>query len=139
MSLLILSLASFLLSLLAVALIKQRFGQQLLDIPNDRSSHTQPTPRGGGLGFIIAFALTSAIAPCPPLSLWLVLLPLTIIGILDDRQGVPCRPALPGAASRRQYCCCCLRNSFPLPGSSFGIAGQIRRDRSHSNWDHRLY
>ena len=64
MSLLFLSLASFLLSLLAVVLIKQRFGQQLLDIPNDRSSHTQPTPRGGGLGFILAFALTSAIATC---------------------------------------------------------------------------
>ena len=93
---LILSLVSFLISLLTVALIKQRFSQQLLDIPNDRSSHTQPTPRGGGLGFIIAFAITSAISTAigipsiiPYLPLWFVLVPLTIIGILDDRQGVP--------------------------------------------------
>ena len=64
MSLLILSLASFLLSLLAVVLIKQRFSQQLLNIPNDCSSHIQPTPRGGGLGFIIAFSFTIAIATC---------------------------------------------------------------------------
>ena len=125
MSLLILSLASFLLSVLAVALIKQRFGQQLLDIPNDRSSHTQPTPRGGGLGFILAFAITSAIAPFPfPFSLWLVLLPLTIIGILDDRQGVPAALRYLvqlGAASIAVT----AFGSFPFPGSSFGITGQI--------------
>ncbi len=95
MPLLILSLASFILSLITVALIKERFSQQLLDIPNECSSHTQPTSRGGGLGFIIAFAITSAIAAAlgissiSLLSLWLVLIPLTIIGILDDRQGVP--------------------------------------------------
>lgn len=102
---LILVLASFLLSLLSVALIKQRFNQQLLDIPNERSSHTQPTPRGGGLGFIIAFALTSGSAAIlaryfpdsfhnqliyPNLSwLWLILTPLAIVGIIDDQRGVP--------------------------------------------------
>jgi len=42
--------------------IKQGLRENLLDIPNDRSSHTQPTPRGGGLGFIIAFAITSGIS-----------------------------------------------------------------------------
>jgi Fuc2NAc and GlcNAc transferase len=94
-SLLILSLASLAISLLTVALIKQRFSQQFLDLPNDRSSHTQPTPRGGGLGFIVGFALTSFLAavlgiiPWYDLSMWLVLLPLAVIGILDDRQGVP--------------------------------------------------
>lgn len=78
-----------------VAIIKKRFSQQLLDIPNDRSSHTQPTPRGGGLGFIIALAITSSILAAIDLTsiniiaLWLVLIPLTIIGIIDDRQGVP--------------------------------------------------
>lgn len=101
---LILVFASFLLSLLSVALIKQRFSQHLLDIPNERSSHTQPTPRGGGLGFIIAFALTSlsaAIFPHLPSSshsqlvypnlswLWLILTPLAIVGIIDDRRSVP--------------------------------------------------
>ncbi|MGV2391306.1 MAG UNVERIFIED_CONTAM: hypothetical protein LVR29_33785 [Microcystis novacekii LVE1205-3] len=53
----LLSVISFLISFLVVALIKQRFSQQLLDIPNERSSHSQPTPRGGGLGFVVAFAL----------------------------------------------------------------------------------
>ena len=131
MPLLILSLASFILSLITVALIKERFSQQLLDIPNERSSHTQPTPRGGGLGFIIAFAITSAIAPALSipsislLSLWLVLIPLTIIGILDDRQGVSAAirylVQLSAASIAIAYF-----GSFPQPWlDSFGIAGQI--------------
>ncbi|MGK7915068.1 MAG: hypothetical protein AB4038_05895 [Prochloraceae cyanobacterium] len=60
--LLILSIASLIISLITVALIQKYFSQQLLDIPNERSSHTLPTPRGGGLGFIVAFTITSAIA-----------------------------------------------------------------------------
>lgn len=95
----LLVLTSFILSLVAVSLIKQRFSQQLLDIPNERSSHSQPTPRGGGLGFIIAFALTGfltlLITPQGQITsqpyLWLVLTPLTIIGIIDDKQGVPAK------------------------------------------------
>jgi len=100
-----LAIASFLISLLTVALIEQRFSQHLLDIPNERSSHTQPTPRGGGLGFILAFAITSAICAYAPLlgmadaigiplfpapvPLWLALIPLTVVGIFDDRGDVP--------------------------------------------------
>ncbi|AFZ14327.1 glycosyl transferase family 4 [Crinalium epipsammum PCC 9333] len=100
---LLLSLVSFIISLLTVALIKQRFSRHLLDTPNERSSHTQPTPRGGGLGFIIAFAVTSAIYTyvvslftpvadklqlIPLLPLWLVYIPLIAVGIFDDRGGV---------------------------------------------------
>jgi UDP-N-acetylmuramyl pentapeptide phosphotransferase/UDP-N-acetylglucosamine-1-phosphate transferase len=75
----------------------------ILDIPNERSSHSQPTPRGGGLGFIIAFAVTTVISfalssyfgnPSEsqltnPAFLWLILTPLVIIGIIDDQRGVP--------------------------------------------------
>jgi Fuc2NAc and GlcNAc transferase len=131
MSLLILSLASFLISFLVVALIKQRLSQQLLDVPNERSSHTQPTPRGGGLGFIIAFAMTSLIAavigiiPFYCLYSWLVLIPLTIIGILDDYQGVSAGirylVQLSSAIAAIAYF-----GAFPFPGlDSFGIAGQV--------------
>src|SRR5690625_2455972 len=33
---------------------------QLLDMPNERSSHSLPTPRGGGLAVVIAFVLALA-------------------------------------------------------------------------------
>jgi UDP-N-acetylmuramyl pentapeptide phosphotransferase/UDP-N-acetylglucosamine-1-phosphate transferase len=104
MPLIILLFASFLISLLTVALIRQRFSQHLLDIPNERSSHTQPTSRGGGLGFILAFAATSGIVSVfkdhftqfhnqttnpDPATLWLILTPLALIGIIDDQRGIP--------------------------------------------------
>ena len=125
--LLILSLASFLISLFAVALIKQRWGQQLLDLPNERSSHCQPTPRGGGLGFIVAFACTSLIAtPAGVVAvLWLVLVPLAIVGIVDDRQGVSALIRYLvhlAAASIAVF----AFGSFPFPWLDYlGGAGQI--------------
>jgi len=36
--------------------------QHMLDIPNERSSHTIPTPRGGGLGIVLATVLLFLIA-----------------------------------------------------------------------------
>ncbi len=92
-------LASGCLSFLLVASIKQYLSGFLLDIPNDRSSHTQPTPRGGGLGFVIAFALTSmAIALYDwqsvgrdVVTIWAALIPLVIVGVFDDRGDVPAR------------------------------------------------
>ncbi len=88
---------SFLLSLISVFLIKKSLSQQLIDIPNERSSHTQPTPRGGGLGFIIAFAVTLILSQLLNLNVinsqysipWLFLTPLIIIGIIDDWKTVP--------------------------------------------------
>jgi UDP-N-acetylmuramyl pentapeptide phosphotransferase/UDP-N-acetylglucosamine-1-phosphate transferase len=131
MLLLILSFFSFLISWLTVAFIKQRLSQQLLDIPNDRSSHTQPTPRGGGLGFILAFALISTIAaaigimPQSELYLWLVLIPLAVIGIWDDRQGVTA-----GVRYLVQLTAAGIAiagfGSFPIPGlENFGMVGQM--------------
>ncbi len=47
---LFLGLGAFVLSYLGVALIRQwALRRKLLDVPNERSLHTQPTPRGGGL------------------------------------------------------------------------------------------
>jgi Fuc2NAc and GlcNAc transferase len=62
MNTLLLSSISFSIGLLVTGAIERFFSSQLLDIPNDRSSHTQPTPRGGGLGFIVAFAIATSIA-----------------------------------------------------------------------------
>lgn len=61
MVIILISLASFFISLLATSVIKSYFSQQLLDLPNQRSSHSLPTPRGGGLGFVIALAISGLI------------------------------------------------------------------------------
>ena len=90
---------SFGISLASTGWLTKHLGKELLDIPNSRSSHSRPVLRGGGLGFVIAFAITGlimAIANIPDLGIkwssysriWFALIPLTIIGYIDDRQDV---------------------------------------------------
>lgn len=87
---------TFFLSLLAVNFIRQNLKKQFIDIPNDRSSHTIPTPRGGGMGFIIAFAIAIVLGhlcfpqviPQNTTFVLIALLPLIGIGILDDWRNV---------------------------------------------------
>ncbi|MDQ7083772.1 MAG: glycosyltransferase family 4 protein [Sulfurovum sp.] len=62
--------------------------KSIMDIPNDRSAHTIPIPRGGGLAIIIVFYLglfylIEAIEPRLFYAL-LCAIPVAIIGILDD-------------------------------------------------------
>jgi len=125
------------------------FLQNLLDIPNDRSSHSQPTPRGGGLGFIIAFAsitiltpilssyfpkifpanLLQITSPQSVLSLllptWAILTPLAIIGILDDRHNIPASIRYLVQLTGAGIAVFCF-GPFPQPWlTSFGLPGQI--------------
>ncbi len=72
---------------------------RLLDQPNARSSHSRPTPRGGGLSFVLVASissvlacLVSSISASAPLSLLcapLLALPLALVGFLDDRHNLP--------------------------------------------------
>ena len=39
---------------LTAILIRQLNKNNVMDIPNERSSHVNPTPRGGGVGIIIS-------------------------------------------------------------------------------------
>ncbi len=104
LTLIVLLIISFLISLSTTGLIKNKFSQQLLDIPNERSSHKQPTPRGGGLGFVIAFLFVGIVCGIlsyyfpdllinnnlneKPLLMGLILTPLAITGIIDDKKNL---------------------------------------------------
>jgi Fuc2NAc and GlcNAc transferase len=59
-----------------------RFG--LVDVPNDRSSHILPTPRGGGIGILASFMLTSLMLELP-LLFWLPASMLSLFSLFDDR------------------------------------------------------
>jgi UDP-N-acetylmuramyl pentapeptide phosphotransferase/UDP-N-acetylglucosamine-1-phosphate transferase len=73
--------------------------RRLLDQPNDRSSHRQPTPRGGGVAFVLVASFASVLAwlarsgfasaPSPLLAAPLLALPLALVGFLDDRHNLP--------------------------------------------------
>lgn len=62
-----------------------RFG--LLDIPNNRSSHILPTPRGGGIGILAAFVVSSLLLQLP-LLIWLPAVLLAIVSFFDDKLGL---------------------------------------------------
>lgn len=71
----------------------------MLDVPNQRSSHVQPTPRGGGLAIVITVTIASAfLLPCATGAGYLIaaVLPgfvlVALVGWLDDRSGL--RPAV---------------------------------------------
>ena len=59
-----------------------RFG--LLDIPNDRSSHDLPIPRGGGIGILLAFVVSSLLINLP-LLIWLPAAFLALVSLFDDK------------------------------------------------------
>jgi UDP-N-acetylmuramyl pentapeptide phosphotransferase/UDP-N-acetylglucosamine-1-phosphate transferase len=47
------AVGAFAISTLCIAGLRRAAVERMLDIPNARSSHTRPTPRGGGLGIVI--------------------------------------------------------------------------------------
>lgn len=52
---------AFCLALLSAGVVRLMIAYPILDHPNARSSHVRPTPRGGGLGVVIAFVAGMAL------------------------------------------------------------------------------
>ena len=102
--------------------------RRLLDQPNARSSHSQPTPRGGGVAFVLVAAAASAIgwfgaafSGQPALTgsqlamaaLPLLALPLAVVGFLDDRHNLP--PGLRYGVQLATALLMILASPLPLP------------------------
>lgn len=65
----------------------------LIDTPNSRSSHALPTPRGGGVGILLAYISTSLYISLPSL-IWLPAVLLAIVSFFDDKLGLSPRTRL---------------------------------------------
>src|SRR5688572_15530929 len=77
--------------------------KSLMDIPNERSSHTIPTPRGGGVAIVISFLLALPVISGLDLLSHSVLygvfgagLFVAIIGFADDHGHIAARWRLLG-------------------------------------------
>jgi len=57
----------------------------IVDLPNKRSSHSRPTPGGGGVGLLLTFIVVSVIFNSAPVSLWLPATLLALVSFFDDR------------------------------------------------------
>lgn len=87
------------LSLLGSYIVLLYAGKRnLLQLPNHRSSHVQPTPNGGGLGIVVASTVAGvwlAWGQSPTLLALIVLaVPLALVGLLDDIRHLSARVRL---------------------------------------------
>lgn len=76
----------------AAWLLRSRIYQAMLDVPNDRSLHSKPTSRSGGLAILIGIvigvaSLGSVMESARGLGLALVI--LVVVSIWDDLRGTP--------------------------------------------------
>jgi UDP-N-acetylmuramyl pentapeptide phosphotransferase/UDP-N-acetylglucosamine-1-phosphate transferase len=104
MSLVLIGLAAFILSYFGVAGIRKwALQKNVLDVPNHRSSHDKPTPRGGGfaistivlVGFLIVEMVGRGLAQKAFLGYILGALLVAAIGALDDIFEISPKARLP--------------------------------------------
>lgn len=93
-----------LLSLVLTALLRRyALHRSIIDIPNERSSHSIPTPRGGGVAIVVTFLISLALLGSLQLqpSAWLTALLgagslVAVIGFMDDHGHIAARWRLLG-------------------------------------------
>jgi len=74
--------------------VKFGFKLGIVDVPNERSSHTQPIPKGGGIGILAAFVLSSLLLSIPS-GFWLPATALALVSFYGDRSGLSAKFRLP--------------------------------------------
>jgi Fuc2NAc and GlcNAc transferase len=92
-------IGAFIIALIATGLMRRYALQRdLLDVPNVRSSHSSPTPRGGGVAIVAAFlGAVLAIGFAQQLSFRVVSallaggVAVAAVGFLDDRRALRAR------------------------------------------------
>ncbi|MCK9816906.1 MAG: glycosyltransferase family 4 protein [Candidatus Pseudomonas colombiensis] len=100
----VLAFSALLAWLLTAVLRRYALSRSVLDIPNARSSHTVPTPRGGGVAIVVSFlggliALTVLVSDAPLSLFWALLgagAGVALLGFLDDHGHIAARWRLLG-------------------------------------------
>ncbi len=92
----LLTLVAFLVAVAATGAVRRyAIRIKLLDVPNARSSHAVPTPRGGGVAIVLATLLAAGcwhlLAPAQALPLLLLLAAalVAVVGLIDDHGDLP--------------------------------------------------
>lgn len=72
----------------AIAVLRRH---SVLDIPNQRSSHSAPTPRGGGVVVVLAILVGLLLLPASPMlvGVGIAVLCAGLLGLAEDIRGVP--------------------------------------------------
>ena len=121
---------------LTAVLVRVLLWRNILDKPNARSSHSSPTPRGGGLaillGLLVALALARLVGlPTVSVPILLGTALVAIVGAVDDLLGgvppfarlmVQTAAALLVVLSRGGFTVLPLPHPFDIPLGEFGTA-----------------
>lgn len=89
-------LIGFIITLLVITVIlRSRFSRTILDVPNERSLHSNPVPRTGGIGLMLGiFAGWGLMPGALPWWIWLPCVLLFAVSLLDDMRNLPVRHRL---------------------------------------------
>lgn len=103
------------------ALRRYALQRGVVDVPNDRSSHTSPTPRGGGVAIAVPFlaillvaVLTGSFAPAGGLALVGAGAGVAWLGFLDDHAHIAARWRLAGHFLAAAWVLICIGGLPPL-------------------------
>lgn len=122
MSLWLLLPFAFIFSLYMTGVIRRyALAKNIIDIPNSRSSHSIPTPRGGGVAIVLTFllgcpflAFYDVIAVSVAMALVTAAGGVALVGFLDDHGHVAARWRLLGHFSAAVLCVYSLGGLPPL-------------------------
>ncbi|PMV85455.1 MULTISPECIES: glycosyltransferase family 4 protein [unclassified Pseudomonas] len=116
--------------LLTGALRRYALARSIIDIPNARSSHTIPTPRGGGVAIVVTFLASLPVFGMFGLVPWQELIAvggagalLAVIGFMDDHGHIAARWRLLGHFGAGIWALAWL-GGFP-PVTLFGISLEL--------------
>ena len=117
-------IAAFVLTLM---LRRYALASSLMDIPNERSSHSVPTPRGGGVAIVLSFLTVLPLLGVLQLLPWPFVIGIVgagaavaVLGFLDDHGHIAARWRLLGHFSSAAWALYWLGGLPPL--SVFGYA-----------------
>lgn len=116
--------------LLTGGLRRYALARSLIDIPNARSSHSVPTPRGGGVAIVVSFLLALPLLGFGGLESWPYVFSLlvagagiAVLGFLDDHGHIAARWRLLGHFSAAAWALFWLGGLPPL--QAFGLSFEM--------------
>ncbi|MND76862.1 putative undecaprenyl-phosphate N-acetylglucosaminyl 1-phosphate transferase [compost metagenome] len=107
--------------ILTAVLRRYALARSIVDVPNARSSHSVPTPRGGGVAIVIAFLLALPFLALAQLATMPLLIAIggaggliAIIGFIDDHGHIAARWRLLGHFCAAAWALFCLGGLPPI-------------------------
>jgi UDP-GlcNAc:undecaprenyl-phosphate/decaprenyl-phosphate GlcNAc-1-phosphate transferase len=110
---------------LTIALLRRL---AVLDVPGARSSHSVPTPRGGGVPIAAGLIAATAIAPGggqARLALAAAIGFFGLLGLLDDLRGLPVMFRIAAQAAGAVAVAAVLVSSLPRPAATLAVAAAV--------------